>query len=332
VAEGEVASVAVVVPNWNTAAYLERCLAALAVQGDVKIEMMVVDNGSRDDSLELIKRAGIPHIALPTNIGFAAAVNLGVARTTAPFVLVLNADCYPARNCVQELAAALAADDGLGGVQPCIVADGTASGSVRIASTGQCLTRSGAEFERGWGEPASLHHSHPREIFGVCGTACLLRRALFAELGGYDPAYFAFYEDVDLNARARLAGWRFAYVPDARAIHEGHVAWRQCPGSLRFNVELSVRNRLAMAVKVLPPSGILGAVVSTLRALIASPFRGTTAAVLAGALGTLRWLPRLLSERRRLRRGSVGLLDTWLTRKRGPGPDPGRIAGSALSH
>jgi GT2 family glycosyltransferase len=191
-----------------------------------------------------------------------------------------------------------------------------------IYSAGQCLTRGGRAFERGWGQPDARPYQARREVFGVSGAACLLRRELFKDLGGYDEAYFAFYEDVDLNARARLAGWRFSYLPQARAFHVGHAAWRQEPRAHRFNVELTVRNRLATAIKVLPPSGLLGSAAMTLRSLAASPFHGTTAAVLAGTLTALRWIPRLLRERRRLRREHPALLDSWLVSASGPGPEP----------
>jgi GT2 family glycosyltransferase len=222
------------------------------------------------------------------------------------------------------LVAELAAHHQLGGVQPRILQDGAAGDVARIYSAGQCLTRYGRAFERGWGEPDGSRFASREEVFGVSGAACLLRRELFSDLGGYDETYFAFFEDVDLNARARLGGWGFAYVPDAIAVHVGHAAWRQETRSQQFNVELTVRNRLATALKVLPASGVFGSAALTLRTLAASPFRGTSGAALAGTLAALRWLPRLLRERRRLRSGSSRLLDAWLARAPGRGPDPGQ--------
>lgn len=320
-----VSSAAAVIPSWNTAAYLEQCLNSLDAQTGVSIETVVVDNGSKDGSLEMLKRRAVRHIALPANLGFAAAVNLGVAETSAPFVLVLNADCFLAPACLPLLVAALTADRGLGGVQPRILQEGPDDENVRIYSTGQCLARSGASFERGWGELDGPRHADRGEVFGVSGAACLLRRELFTDLGGYDATYFAFVEDVDLNARARLAGWRFEYVPDAVAVHVGHAAWRQEPRSQRFNVELTVRNRLATAFKVLPARGVASSIALTLRNIAASPLHDTTPAVLGGTVTALRWLPRLLRARRRLRRESTHLLDDWLVRTQGPGPDPGDV-------
>lgn len=317
-------SVAAVIPSWNTASHIGRCLDAVAAQSGATIETLVVDNGSKDASLEVVETRGVRYVALPTNIGFAKAVNLGVAKTSAPLVLVLNADCFLSPGCVRALVEELAADRRLGGVQPRILQNEASGDVARIYSAGQCLTRYGTAFERGWNEPDGSRYASPQEVFGVSGAVCLLRRELFNDLGGYDETYFAFFEDVDLSARARLAGWGFAYVPDAIAIHVGHAAWRQEARSQQFNVELTVRNRLATAVKVLPISGVLGAAVLTLRTLVASPFRGTSAAVLAGMLSTLRRLPRLLRERRRLRRGSSRALDNWLARAPGRGPDPGQ--------
>ena len=319
---GGAPQVSAVIPSWNTARYLERCVVSLREQTDVDVETVVVDNGSHDDSRALAESLGVHVIALERNIGFAAAVNLGASRAAAPYVLVLNADCFLARGCVRILVSALQADARLGGVQPRILQTENEHAE-RVFSAGQCLTRAGTAFERGWGQPDGAPFAARIEVFGVSGAACLLRRELFAELGGYDERYFAFYEDVELNARARLAGWRFEYVPDAVAHHVGHAGWSAAPSARRFNVSLTVRNRLATAVKVLPPLGVAGATAATLRSLAASPLHRTTGAAFSGAFGALRWLPRLLGERRRLRR-SPELIDRWLSRRRGAGPDPTR--------
>jgi GT2 family glycosyltransferase len=312
--------VAVVIPSWNTAAHIERCIEAASMQEGVDVELVVVENGSRDSSAELVRGLGVRMIELEENVGFARAVNLGAASTSAPSLLVLNADCFLAPGCVRALAEALAADPGLGGVQPRILQDG----APLIYSAGQLLTRGGSAFERGWGEPDGAAYDRGGEVFGVSGAACLVRRELFAEVGGYDETYFAFYEDVDLNARARLAGWRFAYVPSARAVHVGHAGWGGSDGTRRFNVERTVRNRLCTAIKVLPPRGVAGAFALTARTLAASPFRGTARAAWGGAFAALRAVPGLLGQRRRLRAGSTALLDDALVRTRGGGPDPRR--------
>jgi len=180
--------------------------------------------------------ARLAHLALPRNEGFAVAMNRGVARTRAPFVLALNADTVLEPGAIEALATALAADPGLGGVQPRILqVEGGAPGDpagVRLYSAGMALTRDGRAYEIGAGRAQTAADHEAREVFGVCGAACLLRRQLFSELGGYDESYFAFYEDVDLNVRARIAGWRFAYEPASVVWHAGNASWLAGAGGI----------------------------------------------------------------------------------------------------
>jgi GT2 family glycosyltransferase len=312
-------SVAVVIPSWNSLGLLPRCLDSLSDQG-VKVELLVVDNGSTDGSVAYLEREGVPHILLPENIGFAAAVNLGVARVAADTVLVLNADTELELGCIGLLLDALEADPALGGVQPRILQleGGTAApgdpAAARLYSAGQALTADGRAFETGAGEaqPPRLPDIH--EIFGVCGAACLLRRELFSELGGYDESYFAFYEDVDLNVRARIAGWHFAYVPAAAVWHVGNASWEA--GFSRPNSEnarLVARNRLATQIKFMPLALVPRIAAVEVGALARAAAERRLWATLGGKLAILRLLPRLLRERRRLRReGDPARARRWL--------------------
>ncbi len=281
---------------------------------------MVVDNGSDDGSVGLLEERGVPHLALPRNIGFAAAVNLGVARTRAATVLALNADTVLEPGCLAPLLDALEADPKLGGVQPRLLQlEGDAGApldpaTARLYSAGQALTADGRALELGAGEaqPPRLPATH--EVFGVCGAACLLRRELFTELGGYDESYFAFYEDVDLNVRARIAGWRFAYVPEAVVWHLGNASWQagfDRPGA--ENARLVARNRLATQVKFMPVTAIPRIAAVEVGALARATSQRRLRATLAGKLAALRWLPRLLRERHRLRReGDLARARRWL--------------------
>jgi GT2 family glycosyltransferase len=311
------ARVAVVVPSWNSLDLLPRCLSSLAAE-NVRIETMVVDNGSADGSVSYLEREGIPHVALPENVGFARAVNLGVARTEAPAVLVLNADTALVSGAVAALQAALGADASLGGVQPRLLQleDGREPdvAAARIYSAGQALTPDGRAFEIGAGEPQLPAYLAPREIFGVCGAACLLRRELFDELGGYDESYFAFYEDVDLNLRARIAGWRFGYMPEAVVWHVGNASWTagvRRPNA--WNARLVARNRLATQIKFMPASAAPRIAAVECGALARAARQRRFLATLGGKLAALGWLPRLLRERGRLRRGGdLRLARRWL--------------------
>jgi GT2 family glycosyltransferase len=300
------APVAVVVPSWNSAGLLPACLASLREQG-VELEILVVDNGSADGSVGYLEREGVPHLALPENVGFARAMNLGVARVRAPFVLALNADTVVEPGAVRTLLQALEADPSLGGVQPRILQMEQGKGdpeNARLYSAGQALTRDGRAFELGAGEAQAPAYRKAREIFGVCGAACLLRRELFDQLGGYDERYFSFYEDVDLNVRARIAGRGFRYVPEAVVWHLGNASWMaEAPRPSAWNARLVARNRIATQAKFLPLRALPRALAVEAGALVRAARQGRFRATLRGKLEGLRLLPAMLRERRHLAAG-----------------------------
>lgn len=283
------------------------------------LELLVVDNGSSDGSVAYLEEEGVPRISLPSNVGFAPAVNLGAARTAAPAVLVLNVDTVLEPGCIGALLQALDADPALGGVQPRILQleAGRGRGVVETAtlySAGQSLTADGRAVELGAGEPQRGEYLQPREVFGVCGAACLLRRELFADLGGYDERYFAFYEDVDLNVRAQIAGWRFSYVPEAVVWHVGNASWAagfERPDA--ENARLVARNRLATQGKFMPLASLPRIAAVEVASLLRAARQRRFLATLYGKLEALRWLPGLLRERRRLRReGDPARARRWL--------------------
>ena len=231
-AMGENPRIAVTIPSWNGLDDLQRCLDPSRAQRGVELELFVVNNGSEDGTGEFLERSGIPHLSLPRNLGFAAAINLGVTHTSADSVLVLNEDAELEPDCLQRLHASLQADPTLGGVQPLMLQlqrelPASPEGPEGVRLQPRAIADQGREgAEDGAGLPRGESPIGRREIFGVCGAACLLRREMLEGLGGYDEHYFAFYEDVDLNVRARIAGWRFLLDPEAVAWHVGQAAWR----------------------------------------------------------------------------------------------------------
>ncbi|HVT00564.1 MAG TPA: glycosyltransferase family 2 protein [Solirubrobacterales bacterium] len=311
--------VAVVVPTWNSAALLPLLLDSIAAQNG-PIEPIAVDNGSTDGTLELLRERRITHVTLGRNTGFAAAVNLGALRTAAPFVMPLNADTELEPGCVAALVAALAGDPGLGGVQPRILqveGERRDVAAARLYSAGMALTRDGRAVETGAGEAQSPAWLRPREIFGVCGAACLLRRELFTELGGYDESYFSFYEDVDLNVRAQIAGRRFAYVPEAVVWHRGNASWlAEAPRPDAWNARLVARNRIVTQARFMPTRALPRIAAVEVGALIRATRQGRLLATLRGKLEGLARLPRALGERRHLAAaGDLSRPRAWLGRK-----------------
>lgn len=312
--------VAVVVPSWNSAALLPALLDSLRDES-IGIELLVVDNGSRDETRDLLRDRGVEHIALPDNVGFAAAMNRGVAATSAPFVLGLNADTVVEHGAVGVLTAALASDQSLGGVQPRILQiDRGAThdpSTARLYSAGMALTADGRAFETGAGERQAEGLVHRREIFGVCGAACLLRRELFSELGGYDESFFAFYEDVDLNVRARIAGWRFAYVPEAIVWHLGNASWmEEAPRPGAWNARLVARNRIVTEARFMPLAALPRILAVEIGALARAARHRRLRSTFRGKLEGLGRLRGAMRERRRLAaNGDLGRARAWLGRR-----------------
>ena len=311
--------VAVVIPSWNSATLLPALLDSLAAGGE-EAELMVVDNGSRDGTLELLRGRGVEHIALPVNVGFAAAMNRGVAATAAPFVLGLNADTTVEPGAITTLVAALAADPGLGGVQPRILqTEGDGPGdpqAARLYSAGMALSADGRAIELGAGKAQGATSASRREVFGVCGAACLLRRELFTDLGGYDETYFAFYEDVDLNVRARIAGWRFEYVPEAVVWHLGNASWlAEAPKPGAWNARLVARNRIVTQARFMPAAALPRIAAVEAGSLYRAASERRLLATLRGKLEGLARLPAALRERRRLATsGDLSRPRAWLGR------------------
>lgn len=211
----------IVIVNWNAAGRLRRCLDSLRPERGPGVELIVVDNGSTDDSLDVV-RATWPDavlVCLPSNRGFAEGCNRGLAVARGTWVLTLNNDTVVRAGFVRTLlAAAEAAPDDVGMLQPRLVLeDGT-----RLNSTGVVVHRDGSAHDRDFAAPLAARDEGD-EILCVTAGAGLYRRAMLdqvrIEADWFDPAYFMYFEDVDLGWRARLAGWRALYVPEPTVEH-----------------------------------------------------------------------------------------------------------------
>jgi GT2 family glycosyltransferase len=225
--------VAVCIVTYNSAADLPGCLEAVARLEHRPLEIVVVDCASADGSLEAARRcaatipADIPFqaIGLTENAGFAGGMNAAFARTTAPFVLTLNADARPAPDYVSRLLALLAAHPELrtGAVTGRLVRPADAAGIRRLDACGMRLTRTWRHLDRGSGEVDRGQWSTPERVFGATGAASLFRRAALddAAVEGeiFDSRFHSFREDAELCFRLRERGWEILYEPAAVAEH-----------------------------------------------------------------------------------------------------------------
>lgn len=220
-----VISVSAAVINWNNRDYIIACLDSLFKQHGVSLDVVLLDNGSTDGSVELVRRhfPDMRIIENGRNLGFAAAHNIGYRATSGDWHLVLNSDVALRPDFLSRLLGICARDDSIGAASGKLLRFETTNGNNIVDSVGIEIYQSRRVWDRGTGEPDRGQYDLERQVFGCCGAAALYRRAALMKLvpdGEIFPEiYFAYYEDVDLAWRMNLAGWRSMYVPDAVGRH-----------------------------------------------------------------------------------------------------------------
>jgi GT2 family glycosyltransferase len=222
----------IVIVNYRSRAALLECLAAIdAARGALTLEVVVVDNASGDGALAAM--AG-PYpwargIANAENVGYARAINQGIAASTGEFVVAMNPDCIVEPGAFATLVAYLRANSKTAVVGPKILnSDRSVEYSARSFPTHltflfnrySLLTRlfPGNPYTRRY-LLTDWDHASVREVDWVSGACMMVRRAAIAGVGGMDEQFFMFNEDVDWCRRMKLAGWAVACVPEAVIVH-----------------------------------------------------------------------------------------------------------------
>ena len=230
--------VAAIVVNYNAADHLARCLSSLENEG-IKTTV-VVDNGSTDTSREVTSRGSATWVETGANLGYGRAANLGSldpAAAPAEMLLVANPDVEVCPRAVSALVSALDSDPALCIVGPKILnADGSVYPSARtfpglVDAIGHGLLGMVAPRNRFTRRYRLLDWDHrkPARVDWVSGACFLIRREAWDRLGGFDPAYFMYMEDVDLCWRAHAAGYEVGYEPRAEVIHVQGVSAHRHP-------------------------------------------------------------------------------------------------------
>lgn len=296
----------IVIPNWNGKSFLKDCLDSLKRQSSRNFSVTVVDNGSSDGSIALLE-SEYPEIKLlrfPDNRGFSVAVNAGIRETAAPWILLLNNDMEIDRNCIGFLEKSIAqyreydffALKMLSFHQRDIL-DGAGDG----------ILRGGVGYRLGTMEQDGPPYDRDRDVFGACAGAALYRRDMFVRIGLFDEDFFAYLEDVDLNMRARRAGFRCRYLATAIVYHIGSATSGSKINPL--TVRLSTRNNLSVLVKNYPVSLFFrffpviclyqaAWFVFVLKKRMLIPY-------LHGLLQFMQQLPKMLAKRRNEREGLI---------------------------
>jgi len=245
-------AVSAIIVNWNGARHLRTCLPSLLSQSFTSLEVIVVDNDSKDDSAEVAREFQVRWLPLDKNAGLAPALNRGAAMAVGDFLLFINNDMRFDPGFVAALVEPLEKNEEI------------------FATDGMQFNWDGSERRH---LAARLARSRPRGrsstelVPGLCfyqrevlekslvfmaSAACMLaRRSFFEKLGGFDDRLPLGYEDVEICWRAWIQGWKTAYVPTAVCWHRVGSSGRSQEG-LHLNFRGILRGRLLLATKLLP--------------------------------------------------------------------------------
>lgn len=243
----------VIIPNWNGKHLLEVCLKSLTGQTLKQIEIIVVDNGSVDGSVQLIEKKypTIRLIKLTKNTGFAYAVNQGIKYSQGKYIVLINNDTQVNKDCLKHLVRT-AEDYPKAG----FIAAKMLNFYHRdiIDSVGDYIDNVGHANNIGMGEVDSGEYDKQRTVFLATGGGSLFKREVFEKVGLFDEDYFAYMEDVDLCLRAQMQGFIGLVEPKAKIYHI-HKATSSKNKS--FSEYLQFRNMMMTVIKDFPGRLIL---------------------------------------------------------------------------
>ena len=320
------ADVTVIIVNWNAGDLLRSCLEHLRQQTLQPAQVIVVDNASTDQSLdlpqELLDWGALDIQRMGSNLGFAAGNNHALKQCTTEFVALLNPDAFAAADWLAHLRAA--ADQ-----NPQAAAFGSRQLSHELPDmldgTGDCYHASGLAWRQHHGHRQSADHLQARDIFAPCAAAALYRRSAVAAIHGFDESYFCYHEDVDLGFRLRLLGYTARYVPQAVVRHVGSAT----TGGQRsdFATYHGHRNMVWTFVKNMP-TPLLWALLplhlaANLASLVGLSLRGQGRTAVRAKWHALRGLHRVLHQRQNIQTQRVASSATiWSALNKSMWPRP----------
>lgn len=308
----------IIIPNWNGEDYIIDCLDSLSKQSFRNFEIIVVDNGSTDNSLKLIeeKYPKVKIKKLSYNTGFAVAVNNGIKMSKAKYVVLMNNDTYADKNWLKELVEAMNSG-GYGFAASKMLFYDKRS---HINTAGDDITKYGWAMQRGFGNKDGKSFSDNKEIFSASGGSVIILRDLFKEVGYFDEKFFAYLEDVDWCYRAQLMGHKGLFVANSKIYHHVSATTKKLSTLGEY---LTVRNTLAMIYKNFPPQLKRKYFFYILYAQLARLFMDLNIkrilSCLRGQIGFLLMIPKLKKDRKKLLNKKVvdvEYLDSFVVRSR----------------
>jgi len=303
--------ISVIIVNYNGKKFLSDCLNSIFHQTYFPFEVIMVDNASHDGSVEYVQQnfPDVKMLTQSTNLGFAGGTNAGIRQAGGEFILTLNNDTIVILDFIDELAKLMISDPFVGMcASKMIFPDG------RINSTAICISRSGAAWDRGMGEPDQGQYDVAEEVFGPCAGAALYRRTMLDEIGLFDEDFFLYMEDIDLAFRARLSGWKCMYVPSARVIH---VHGGTTEPASDISVYYGNRNLLWYTVKNFPKRTLLifipWIIVRNIAVIPYYFLKSKGRAIIRAKVDSVKGLPRMIKKRQSIKQTiSDGAIEKWI--------------------
>jgi GT2 family glycosyltransferase len=302
----------IIIVNWNGAAHLPVCLDALRAQTFRNFEVIVADNASHDDSLELLARdyPEVNVVALSRNLGFTGGNNAGIRAARGEIIILLNNDTEVDPHWLEEVVAAFKRHPEAG-----LVASKMKLFDRRdtFHTAGDFYRLDGIPGNRGVWMIDRGQYDREEVVFSACGGSAAYRKSMLDQIGLLDEDFFYSCEDIDLAWRAQLAGWKCVYAPKAVVYHKLSATGGGATASFYDG-----RNFIYVIAKNYPSSlwtKYRGAIIRKQWSLFAAAlraWRGAAArAKMRGMISGLFHLPQLL-KKRRLIQASRNVDDAYL--------------------
>lgn len=243
----------VIIPNWNGSKLLKDCLSSLGKQTFKDFEIILVDNGSTDNSLKYVKNnfSEVRIISLQKNFGFARAINEGVRASSAEYVVFLNNDTSVDKNWLTSLIEYANRYLEVISVNSKLL---NFYDKKTIDGVGMLINEVGQAKSIGWQEEDNGQYEGAQYIFGATGGASIFRRKDFVKIGLFDETYFMYSEEVDFAFRAQFLGYRSIFCPDAKVFHKHKATAKKLPQHLEY---WQFRNMTQTIIKDFPTSILL---------------------------------------------------------------------------
>lgn len=293
-------AISIVIITWNSSGYISKCLLALSKQTFQDFETIIVDNGSADDTVNIINshqpQLNIRIKQLDKNLGFAAANNIGAQIAQGNWLALLNADAFPEQDWLEQLLAATQKNP-----------DFTFFSSRQIQyehpelldGAGDEYHVSGLAWRRYYNHNQKEYGIKSEEVFSACAAASMYLKEDFLKIGGFDENYFSYFEDVDLSFRLRLIGGRCLYAHQAAVYHVGSASAGKMSDFVIYhghrNLEWAYLKNMPWALLWLYlPLHIL----TSTYFLISFTLKGKQVPIFKAKLDAIRGIPLILQKRK----------------------------------